>query len=519
MIPHQLLTTQEMAAAERLAMAAGVPGIELMEQAGAGVAEVAANLVGEGARIAILCGPGNNGGDGFVAGRLLAARGFVVSLGLLGRLDAVRGDAATAARRWQGAVAPAGELDLEAADLVVDALFGSGLVRDLQGEGLALVAALNRWRARSSRPVVAVDVPSGLDANTGQARGGAVEASATVTFFKARPGHLLLPGRGFCGRLHVHEIGISDNVLAAALPQTFANVAPLWQGRFPRPAIQGHKYSRGHTLVVSGGPWSTGAARLAARAALRAGSGLVTLASPRAALTINASHLTAIMLTPCDGPDELRKILTDQRINAVILGPGLGLGEATVAMVKTLLESESEDRSVTLDADALTSFTGRGRELAQAIQASKKPVILTPHDGEFARLFNSKGDFLESSQELLESYPRASRLERSRKAAAVMGATIVLKGPDTIVAHPDGRASIAGNAPPFLATAGSGDVLAGIISGLTAQAMPVFEAASSAVWLHAEAGAWLGPGLIAEDLPDALPQVLRAFRDVLFPAR
>ncbi len=511
----ELLTTGEMAAAEAFAMAAGTPGIELMERAGAGVADAAAGLVRGRDPIVVLCGPGNNGGDGFVAARLLMERGIEVRLGLLGDPAALRGDAAEAARRWGGAIPPAASLDLTAAGLVIDALFGSGLSRDIEGGARALVEALNDWRRRTCRPVVAADVPSGLDAGTGAVRGTAVEADATVCFFRARPGHRLMPGRALCGDLIVHDIGISKASLANLKPKTFANIPALWRADFPRPAIDGHKYSRGHALVLSGGPWSTGAARLAARGALRAGAGLVTLASPLAALAVNAGHLTAIMLVACDGPGGLAGILRDQRFNSVMLGPGLGVGEAARALVLAALESESEGRALTLDADALTSFAGRASELAVAIFASKMRVVLTPHDGEFSRLFNAQGGFIESNPLALDSNsqdPRpmvpADKLARARKAAAQTGATLVLKGPDTVVAHPDGRASISANAPPWLATAGSGDVLAGMIAGLLAQAMPAFEAVGAAVWLHGEAARRFGPGLISEDLPEALPGVL-----------
>ena len=516
MFQAEILTTAEMIEAERLAMAAGTPAMELMERAGAGVADAAATLAREAENIAIVCGPGNNGGDGFVAGRLLRERGYTIHIGLLGDRNALRGDAAEAARRWAGEIKPASSLDLNKAGLVIDALFGSGLSRDLGGEARALVEKLNAWRRASRRPVVSVDVPSGLDADTGAVRGAAVEATATVTFFRLRPGHLLLPGRGLCGALHVCEIGIPETTLGLIKPQTFANVPALWRDGLPLPAISGHKYSRGHVLVVSGGPWSTGAARLAARGALRAGAGLVTLASPREALTINASQLTAIMLAPCDGPEELTAILNDPRFNAVVLGPGLGVGEATRALVRAALESNSQGRSVLLDADALTSFAGSLKDLATCIRASKKSVIFTPHEGEFAKLFKAQAGEVESKPQTADALSQArptntqaGKLNRVRTAAARAGATVVLKGPDTVIARPDGKASIAFDAPPWLATAGSGDVLAGIIAGLSAQGMDAFGAASAGCWLHSDAARAFGAGLIAEDLPEQLPGVLR----------
>jgi hydroxyethylthiazole kinase-like uncharacterized protein yjeF len=515
MLPLELLTNAEMVAAERLTMQAGTPGITLMERAGAAVADLVAGFAREGARIAVLCGPGNNGGDGFIAARLLQDRGFAVALGLLGHIDQLKGDAALAAGRWGGETAVAGKLDLTDADIVIDALFGSGLSRDLDGAARALVEKLNAWSGASGRSVVAVDVPSGLDADTGSVRGAAVRATATLTFFRLRPGHLLMPGRALCGELDVADIGIDATTLASIKPQAFANQPALWRAQFPIPLVDGHKYSRGHVLVVSGGPWQTGAARLAARGALRAGAGLVTLASPRAALTINASHLTAIMLKPCDSAEELAAILADVRFNAVVMGPGLGVGAYTAELVETVLATEDAHRTIVLDADALTSFAGRAKRLASCIRSSGMPVVLTPHEGEYGRLFNAEGDFLESTSQRVDAVSKAphaaslGKLARARRAANNAAAIMLLKGPDTVVADAAERASIGSDAPPWLATAGSGDVLAGMIAGLTAQGMPAFEAASAAVWLHAAAARAHGPGLISEDIPEALPQVLR----------
>jgi hydroxyethylthiazole kinase-like uncharacterized protein yjeF len=492
----ELLTTAEMAAADRQTIAGGTPGIVLMENAGAAVAEAALALLGaEANRVAVLCGPGNNGGDGFIAARLLRAAGLRVEVGLLGSQTTLKGDAAEAARRFAGPIGALEEADLETADLVVDALFGAGLARDLDGAAAAAVARMNEWTRRSGRPIVAVDVPSGIDGTTGAVRGGAVEAQVTVTFFRLKPGHLLLPGRLHCGRTECADIGIGAGVLAAIAPQTFINAPDLWRACFALPRATDHKYSRGHAVVLSGDAWHTGAARLAARGALRAGAGLVTLLSPRAALQVNAAHLTAIMLAPCDGAAELAGILADRRKNAGLVGPGFGVGEAARAMVRCLLAPPPEGaaaRAIVLDADALTSFAGALEDLSGLIRAARGPVVLTPHEGEFARLFSG--------------VEAGSKLERARHAARLCGATLVLKGADTVVAHPDGRAAIAGDLPAWLATAGSGDVLSGIICGLLAQGMPVFEAAACGVYLHGAAGR--KPGLISEDLADALPAVL-----------
>jgi len=292
------------------------------------------------------------------------------------------------------------------------------------------------------------------------------------------------------------DIGIPDSVLERVRPRTFANGPALWGSVFPIPRLDGHKYSRGHAVVVSGGMSFTGAARLAARGALRAGAGLVTLASPRAALLVNAAESLAIMVRAADGADELRALLDDARMNAVALGPGLGVGAETRALVTAALDAE---RAVVLDADALTSFADDPAALSAEIASQGRPVVLTPHQGEFSKLF----------RDILESTDQSSKLALARAAAKASGAIVLLKGPDTVIASPDGRAAINENAPPWLATAGAGDVLAGMIVGLLAQNMPPVEAACAGAWLHGEAGMAAGPGLISEDLPEALPAVYR----------
>ena len=490
----ELLTVAEMGRADALAIERGTPGITLMENAGRAVAEAIVARFPQGP-VSVLCGPGNNGGDGFVVARLLTEQGWPVTLFLLGSRDALKGDAALAAARWTGAVHPLTAGAGQGASLVVDAIFGAGLARDVEG-----VAAEAIWHINeSSTPVVAIDVPSGLDGDTGRVRGIAFGAGLTVTFFRAKPGHLLLPGRLFCGELQVADIGIPAGVLSNMAPQTFLNTPPLWASAFPRPRLDSHKYTRGHAVVVSGGASQTGAARLAARGALRAGAGLVTIASPPSAMLVNAAHLTSIMLQPFDGADALTQILEDKRKNALLIGPGAGIGWETRDNVLAALLSGA---AMVLDADALTSFAEIPRDLFVAIKGYfAGPVVMTPHEGEFARLFPKIVP--------KEGESGGSKLDRARKAAAEAAAIIVLKGADTVVAAPDGRAAIANNAGPELATAGSGDVLAGIVLALLAQGMPPFEAACAAVWLHGEAGDCFGPGLISEDLPEMLPAVLR----------
>jgi ADP-dependent NAD(P)H-hydrate dehydratase / NAD(P)H-hydrate epimerase len=512
---HELLTPEEMGRADALAIAGGVPGISLMEAAGRAVADAAIDLVAcKGAAIAVACGSGNNGGDGFVAARLLREQGYRVRVGLLGSRERPAGDAAAVAERWGADVESLTSTILTEADLIIDALFGAGLSRPLDGAAAEVAEAINT----SGKPVLAVDVPSGLDGSAGVALGPVVQATRTVTFFRMKPGHLLLPGRRLCGEVRLADIGIPDRVLDDVAPRTFANGPALWRAAYAFPSLDAHKYTRGHAVVVSGPAESTGAARLGARGALRIGAGLVTLAGSGAATAINATHCTAVMVRAIPSDGSLTEFLSDRRRNAVLIGPGAGVTVATAASVMTVLGSAA---AAVLDADALTSFVLDATEapvkaaglgfvvrsadpdpvkegLFEAIRAREAPVVLTPHEGEFKRLFGALA---------------GAKLERARQAAVVSDAIVVLKGPDTVIAAPDGRAAINDNAPPWLATAGSGDVLAGFITGLLAQGMPVFEAACAAVWLHGECANHFGIGLIADDLPEQLPNVLRRLRE------
>ena len=492
----EVLSTAEMERADRLTIAAGTPGFALMMSAGQAVAEVAMNLVEEGA-ILIVAGSGNNGGDGFVAAAELAARGREVAVILLCERDSLQGDAASAARGWKYPVLPFNPQAIGRPALIIDALFGAGLNRSVKGEPHDMIEAINA----NGAPVLAIDLPSGINGTTGAVMGVAIRATETVTFFRRKPAHLLLPGRMHCGRVRVADIGIDAGVLEEIRPQTFENVPPTWQKSFPVPRIDGHKYARGHVVVVSGDIATTGAARMAARGGLRAGAGLVTLATPREALAVNAAALTAVMVRPIDTVVEFAELMSDKRLNACVIGPGGGVGERTRDFVHTALSAK---RGLVLDADALTSFADAPDRLFEAIKTSDDhQVVLTPHEGEFPRLFSA----------LSNTHPNRSKLERVRDAAQRSGAVVLLKGPDSVVASPDGRATIAENAPPWLATAGAGDVLAGMIAGLLAQGVPAYEAASIGVWMHGEGAREAGPGLIAEDLPEVLPAVFRRLYD------
>jgi hydroxyethylthiazole kinase-like uncharacterized protein yjeF len=487
---HELLTPTEMGEADRRTIAAGTSGFALMERAGRAVADVVAARHPLGARIVVACGPGNNGGDGYVAARVLRERGYPVRVLRLGSREALSGDAAKAADSWREPTAQLSASALAEADVIVDALFGAGLMRDLEGMAKAAVASV----ADAKAPIIAVDLPSGIDGATGAVRGAAVRAAETVTFCRRKPGHLLLPGRMHCGRVTVADIGISDATVRAVKPTTYANEPALWRHAFPVPRVDGHKYDRGHAIVVSGPMHATGAARLAARAALRAGAGLVTVAAPKDAVPVLASSLTAVMVREAGGAAGLAKLLTDKRFNAVLLGPGQGVGKTTR---DTVMAAAKARRRLVLDADALTSFSESVESLARALSLADAAVV-TPHEGEFARLLGGNGNITEAD----------GKIERARSAARFLKAITLLKGPDTVVASPDGRAAVAANAPPWLATAGTGDALAGIVLGLLTQGMPAFEAASAAVWMHGEAARLAGPGMISEDLDGALRPVI-----------
>lgn len=488
----ELLTVSQTREADAASIARGLAGRILMERAGAGVAEAASDMTKSGDAILVACGPGNNGGDGFVAARLLATRGRRVVVALVGDREALRGDAASAAADWTGPLAALPSVTVSDFALVIDAIFGAGLTRAPEGEAAAFIEALNE----SLTPVLAVDLPSGLDGDTGQPQEPTVRAAATVTFARRKPGHVLMPGRDLCGPVALIDIGISNDVVASLRPTLCVNHPDLWRRAFPILRTDIHKYTRGHVLVMSGGAARTGAARLAARGALRIGAGLVTVASPPDALAENAAHLTSVMLRMCASVDDLTSILADRRWKAVAMGPGLGVGEASRALVSAAAASSP---GVVLDADGITSFAGDAGALAAILATLEGRAVLTPHEGEFARLFPCSPDITEP----------ASKVERTRRAAEFLNGVIVLKGPDTVIAAPDGRAAINETGTPYLATAGSGDVLTGFLAGLIGQGMPTFEAAAAAVWLHGECGRRFGPGLIAEDLPELLPAVLR----------
>jgi NAD(P)H-hydrate epimerase len=479
-----LLTTRQMAEADRLTVASGLTGIALMENAGRAVAQAVLQRWTP-RPVIVLCGPGGNGGDGFVAARRLAEADWPVRVALLVPRDQLHGATAHPAALWRGPVEPLTPAALDGAALVVDAIFGAGLSRALDGAAAQTLAAA----AARGMTVVAVDVPSGLMGDSG-ASAGAVRSALTVTCFRKKPGHLLQPGRALCGEVVVADIGTPAAVFDQITPDTFENDPALWAEALPALQPDGNKYTRGHALIFGGYP-TTGAARLAARAAARAGAGLVTVAVSPAALPVYAAALLSVMVSAVADAGDVDRLLADVRYSGLLIGPGAGTGDTTRARVLAMLKT---GRPTVLDADALSAFKDDPDTLFRAVAG---PCVLTPHEGEFARLFGagstSKGD----------------KLARARAAAHRSGAVLVLKGSDTVIAAPDGRAVINANAPPTLATGGAGDVLSGIVLGLLTQGMPPFLAAAAAVWLHGAAAMAFGPGLLAEDLPDLLPTALR----------
>ena len=518
----EILDPHQMGQADRLTIESGVPGYQLMEVAGRAVADAALDLLaaktGSSASgmVCILCGPGNNGGDGFVAARLLEEEGWSVILGCSASIDELKGDARLAAEDWGEDVYGLSAKLWQDADMVIDALFGAGLDRPVTGELAGLIDALND----SGLPVLAVDLPSGVEGASGQVGGSAVRADMTMTFFRKKPGHLLYPGKAHCGLLRCADIGIASDVLDETGSVGWENAPALWLEHWPETLkpldaiapmrLADHKFHRGHCLVVCGDEIHSGAARLSARGALRAGAGLVTLAPPPDAARVVASQVTSIMVAPVYDAVSLNNVLAMRNYDVLVAGPALGLEAEQRRLVYAALE---RDMALVLDADAITGLA-KGIEAGEtdmpmvrgspAARAGR--LVLTPHEGEFARLFPDLSHRLRGDEKL-------SKVVCARMAAERSGAILLLKGADTVLASPDGQVVINSQGIPYLATAGSGDVLAGLVAGLLAQGMPAMEAACAAVWLHCQAGLACGPGLIAEDLVEAVPEIYKS----LFP--
>jgi len=484
MLSGTVLTTSAMAAVDRAAIAGGIPGIVLMEAAGRAITRAIVDRFPP-CRVLVLAGPGNNGGDGYVVARRLQAAGWPVAVAAFGDRDRLRGDAALAAARWPGPVRPLDEAPDLPGELVVDALFGAGLDRPLDDD---LAKTLERCTA-GRRHIVAVDVPSGVDGNTGAVSAGTPRAALTVTFCRPKPGHLLQPAAGLMGEIVCADIGIPDAAVEAHDVGLRVNTPAEWAHLLPERTAVAHKYRFGHALIIGGGAAQTGAASMAALAAARSGAGLVTVAAPREALAVYAAREASLMTRPLDTAGDLDRLLAERRYAAILFGPAAGLGPRTTAIVERLLAA---GRPLVLDADALTAL-GRLRGDAARPQPLPAATVLTPHDGEFGRLSAATGD----------------RLHRALEAAAAFGCTVLLKGSDSVVAA-DGRARLNPRAPGNLATAGTGDVLAGMITGLVAQGLEPFDAAAAAAWLHGVAAAACPTPMLATDLLPQLPRALAA---------
>lgn len=480
---HALFDPAAMSRVDVDAEKSGISISSLMERAGHAVAASALRHYPQAVRYAVLCGTGNNGGDGFVAARALRESGADVAVHLFGDASRLHGTAQQAFASWNAPAEPLDRYQPKTGDVVIDAIFGAGLSRDVPAEVAAVIARVDDARI----PVIAVDLPSGLCGRRGVALGSAFRAQHTVTFMARKPGHVLMPGRSFCGALEVFDIGIPLRILCKHSGTVVENHPALWTGAVAQPDEDTHKFKRGHLTVFSGPSHATGAARMTAMAGFRAGAGIVTVAAPQQALPVLSATLTAVMLSPVDTSEALADWLDDRRHATFVLGPGFGDFEKARHFVALL-----KDKALVLDADGISAFKDDPQRLFDLFTSSA-PRILTPHEGEFGRLFPD-----------LVADATLSKIERALAASARSNAVVIYKGADTVIAAPDGRAAVNTNAPSTLATAGSGDVLAGIAGGLLARQVPAFEAAAAAVWLHGETAQRLDPGLTAEDLASAV---------------
>jgi hydroxyethylthiazole kinase-like uncharacterized protein yjeF len=490
-LDNALLTITETRMADQITIDSGISGFKLLQQAGKAAFNAITQYLSINDRILVMCGVGNNGGDGLVVAAHLIEHGYTVTTVLIGDKQDLRHEASKALDALPQSYLEWSCILLEEFTVVVDALIGAGLNRPVAGVLEEAIDAINA----SNLKVISIDIPSGVNGDSGEVYGTAIEASYTVTFFRKKTGHLLYPGRFLCGSTVVVQIGIDPSVLSSIRPTRFENGPLMWQDTLPVPTWNTHKYKRGHALIVSGGPISSGAARLAARASLRVGAGLVSIIGSKESSLVNAAHVTAEMIKVVSFPVDLQELLQDNRYTSITFGPGFGTGETTHEWVKVMLIAAS---AVVLDADALTSFEECPEMLFDWIKKSEADVVITPHAGEFTRLFK------------FEDVDRKSKIEVALCAAKLSGAIVVFKGPDSVIAHPDGRTVINAIAPPWLATAGTGDVLAGTIGGCLAQNVNAFDAACAACWIHSRAAQILGPGMIASDLETRYPEVLQS---------
>lgn len=488
-----LLNPQEMTEAASLTIKSdNITGYQLMLNAGEAISNILLQYFPKAQKIAILCGPGNNGGDGYVAATILKQRGLH-TICFSEHSPQPYSDAQTALINLQDIIKQTHEFKPNDYDVIIDALYGTGLDRPITGSDAELIHNVNNAKT----PVISIDLPSGISGLRGDIMGIAIQAQITVTFFRLKPGHILYPGKALAGKIICTDIGINENVLHMINPKVTVNMSSIWQQYFPIPNYNSHKYSRGHCVVFSGPSTSTGASRLASHAAARAGAGAVTVLSQSSALLVNAIQLTSVMLHIYERIEDILKFIEDRQVKVAILGPGFGDRIRARDIALELIGNQNL-KTLILDADGISAFTEISHHLFNLIEHSNTKVLFTPHEGEFKKLFPE-----------IASNAFLSRLEKAQLASKQAKSVIIYKGADTIIASPDGRAAIENNAPAYLATAGSGDVLAGLCGGLIVQGMPTFEAACAATYLHSEAASLFGPGLIAEDLIDTLPQILR----------
>lgn len=480
--PEILLSPSAMTRVDLAAARSGIDSFALMLSAGEAVSAAALRFYPQALRFVVFCGPGNNGGDGYVTASALARAGADVVVYSLTDMGDLKGDAARAQIACGLPVEALDVFQSRTGDVVIDGLFGAGLTRDVPQIVMQTIAVIEA----AGLPVLAIDLPSGIDGATGGIRGAAFKAAHTVTFMTRKPGHLLLPGRLHCGDLEVFDIGIPRRIVAAEAGKLWVNGPHIWAGQDKAVSAQDHKYRRGHLTVFSGPETATGAARLSAKAGLSAGAGLVTLASPASALAINAGHLTAVMLSRLDTVADLSAWLADTRRSTFVLGPGFG--DLDRARRFAVMVGEA-GRSLVLDADGISAFKDAADQLSSAFKSGEPRLVVTPHEGEFARLFPD-----------IASDTTLGKVEKALAAAKALGGIVVYKGADSVIAAPDGRAAIEEKAPATLATAGSGDVLAGIIGARLANGMPAFEAACAGVHQHGQAALRAGQAMTAEDL-------------------
>jgi NAD(P)H-hydrate epimerase len=474
----------------------GIPSLELMEHAGTGLTELVAQLAPEG-RVAVVCGRGNNGGDGLVVARLLRERGRDVDVLLLADPGELRGDALANYERLPAPGARAFEPGaLEGAGAIVDAILGTGFAGEPRDPIGSAIEAINQSDERTV--VVACDVPSGVDSSTGEVAGVAVRAAATATFHAGKPGLWIAPGKANTGELRVIDIGIPEG---APVEAEIGLIEPAVVALIPRRDRDSTKFAAGSVLVCGGSLGLTGAPCLASESAMRAGAGYVTAFVPASLNLVFEMRLLEVMTVPLpdrDGalePAGLDRVLDRAgRSDALVLGPGIGRAQETVELCRDL--ARRVNLPLLLDADGLNAHADQLGSLAKR----SAPTVLTPHAGELGRLLGRPSAEIEQH-----------RLASVREAAARARAVVVLKGDDTIVAEPTGRAAVSRGGAPALATAGTGDVLSGLIGALLAKHMDPFEAACAGVFVHARAGQYaaqtIGPeGVIASDVIEALPQ-------------